>query len=181
MYTFNRRYSFGRVEYKIDHEDESKTDEHKHIDYEYLRRIQIESENHKNKSILVSIIFFLCLGLSIANGIALSSEAYPNLFGNTLAMIFEIILILLTFGFLIYMGSCFDDDSVLRELEELYILTDAGQVQYLKEKEKYDKEEQEKVKKKADNLITTYDTLDSNIDRERKIKIISEIIKDMEE
>ena len=180
MHTFIRRYNFGSVTYIINHEDESKLDEHKYIDYEYLRLFAEEGANHKVRITMSIICLSLLLALSVLNGIALSNEIYVGAVANTIATIFEALFIISSFGLIIFCGCCFDDDSNIRKIEALYPMTEPGKLQFEQAKKEYEAQEKEKNDKKADQLITTYDTLDSNMKREKKIEIISDIIKNME-
>lgn len=178
---FCRHYNFGRVDYTIDCNDTGKSEREKDIDREYLRQIE-DFKSNRRCNITFSIIgFIICLGLCIANGITLDEGIHQTLFALTLSIIFEVFIVILAFGLLIWLGMGYDiSDDFYHKLEDLYILSEAGGIQYNTQKQKYEQEEKERNNRKADQLITTYDTLDSDIKREKKIEIISDIIKNME-
>lgn len=180
MHKFCRHFTFGRVDYVIDHEDQSKSEEHRNIDYEFLRLIAQEKSNHLGVKIFSIILLMLSITFAILNGVAIEQGAYLNVLGITLAIMFEVVFCLASFILFVFVGSLMDDDDYLRNIEDLYELTDAGKIQREKVKEEFNNKEKQKNDRKADQLITTYDTLDSDMKRERKIEIISKIIKNME-
>lgn len=181
-YEFCRHYNFGRVDYVIGYNGEPKSEKEKDIDREYIRQIE-DFKSSRKCNITFSIIgFIICLGLCIANGIALDEGIHQTLFALTLSIIFEIFVVVLGLGLIVWLGMGYDiSDDFYHNLEDLYILSEAGETQYNKQKQEYEAQEKEKNDKKADQLITTYDTLDSNMKREKKIEIISDIIKNMGE
>lgn len=179
---FCRHYNFGRVDYVIGYNGEAKSETEKAIDREYLRQIENFKFSRKCNLAFSIIGFIICLGLCIANGIALDKGLHQTIFTLTLGILFEIFIVILGLGLLIWIGAGDDiSDDFYHKLEDLYILSEAGKIQYNKQKQQYEEEEKNKNDRKADQLITTYDTLDSNMEREKKIEIISNIIKNMEE
>ena len=178
---FYRHYDFGRVDYIINCNDVNKSEKEKDIDREYLRQIN-DFKSSRKCSIAFSILgFIICLGLCIANGIALDQGIHQTLFALVLSIIFEILTAIFGFGLVAWIGMSSNiEDDFYHKLEDLYILSEAGEIQYNKQKQDYETQEKDKNDKKADQLITTYDTLDSNMEREKKIEIISNIIKNME-
>ena len=111
-YKFCRHYNFGRVDYVIDCNDETKSEKEKDIDREYLRQIEDFKFSRKCNIIFSILGFIICLGLCIANGIALDNGLYQTFFTLSLGILFEIFVGILAFGLFIwlYIGDNISDD-----------------------------------------------------------------------
>lgn len=169
-YKFSRSYSFGVCEYTIDHSSE--------VGDEYLRQLQILSNDIKIKKIFALLTLIGLISFQIVCSFAFSY----NLFSALWLYILMIIFMVISTVFALYnFHICVDtewSDLEYRKLENLFVESLVGIDQYNRAKEIAEYEIKVQRCKKIDKLIDTYDILDSTISKEVKIDLINKILED---